>query len=67
VNGEYLFIRQTLGLRRDPPMGERVTIEALCRHLVRECEIGPVSPNWETVVNEAEASFEEIQRRRVGA
>jgi hypothetical protein len=47
------------------PVGERVMIEAVCRHLVTECGIGPISDDWETIVAAAEESFREIQRRRV--
>lgn len=129
VNGEHLFIRHSLCLRRDPaylttleyeyryqatadrtswiwryeyqrepeggypyprchfhvnarpgfytgdrlfpdlhlPAGERVTFEEICRHLVKECGIGPISDAWEATLAEAEDSFREIQRRRVRA
>jgi hypothetical protein len=46
------------------PVGERVTIEAIVRHLVAEQGVQPISPQWETVLAEAEESFAEIQRRR---
>lgn len=47
------------------PAGERVTVEAIARHLIVEHGVSPISPNWEAVLEEAEASFREIQRRRV--
>jgi hypothetical protein len=60
--------------RRDPeapfpalhlPAGDRVTIEALARHLVEEHQVGPISrDNWRAILAEAEAKFYEIQRRR---
>lgn len=49
------------------PVGERVTIEALVRHLVVEHDITPISPRWENVLVEAEQAFREIQRKRFRA
>jgi hypothetical protein len=47
------------------PCGERVTIESVCRHLVTEHGIGPLSPDWEEVLAGCEDAFQEIQKRRV--
>lgn len=47
------------------PVGERVTIEAIVRHLIAEHEIVPISPQWESVVEQAEQHFREVQRKRL--
>jgi hypothetical protein len=47
------------------PAGERVTIEAIVRHLIAEHGVVPISPNWEETVNEAEEHFRDIQRKRL--
>jgi hypothetical protein len=47
------------------PAGERVTIEALARHLITEHGVIPISPNWEDTVKEAEDHFQDVQRKRL--
>jgi hypothetical protein len=49
------------------PAGGRAMFEQICRHLVKECGIGPISDSWEATLADAEDSFREIQRRRVPA
>lgn len=46
------------------PTGRRITVERLCRHLIAEHGIDPISPHWEQVVAEAEAYFREVQKKR---
>jgi hypothetical protein len=46
------------------PVGERVTIEAVVRHLIAEHGVTPISPRWEEVLRDAEDHFEDIQRKR---
>jgi hypothetical protein len=45
------------------PTGYRVRIEDIVRHLIAEHGVAPISPNWEEVVQRAEAHFEEIRRK----
>lgn len=47
------------------PVGERVTIEAIVRHLVTEHGVTPISPNWEDAVKAAEDHFQDVQRKRL--
>lgn len=47
------------------PVGNRVTIESVIRHLIAEHGLDPISPHWESVLKEAEAHFDEIQRKRL--
>jgi hypothetical protein len=47
------------------PVGERITIEAVCRPLIAEHGITPISPHWETVLSDAEDHFYEVQRKRL--
>lgn len=46
------------------PVGERVTIEAIVRHLIAEHGVEPISPHWESTVMEAEEHFRDVQRKR---
>jgi hypothetical protein len=47
------------------PLGRRITIERLVRHLIAEHGVVPISPNWETTIAEGEAHFRDVQKRRV--
>jgi hypothetical protein len=47
------------------PVGERVTIEAIVRHLISEHGITPISPHWQNAVEAAEDHFRDVQRKRV--
>ena len=47
------------------PVGDRVTIEFLVRHLISEHGVSPISSNWKPIVERAEEEFREIQRRRL--
>jgi hypothetical protein len=47
------------------PIGERVTVEELARHLVTEHGVGPISPNWEETLEAAHNDWREIQRKRL--
>jgi hypothetical protein len=49
------------------PTGGRVKIEQLLRHLIEEHSIRPLSPTWQQTLDEAEAFFDDIQRKRVTA
>jgi hypothetical protein len=49
------------------PTGRRVAIELLCRHLIAEHGIQPISDDWEETVGAAEAHFRDIQQRRIQA
>jgi hypothetical protein len=60
--GSYNGERPFAGLHL--PVGERVTIEAVARHLVQEQGLRPVSPAWEKELAETEAEFTKIQRKR---
>ena len=42
----------------------RVTVEDVCRHLVDEHAVGPVSSDWRETLRRTEADFREIQRKR---
>lgn len=45
------------------PTGRRVTVERLCRHLIAEHGVEPISPDWEEMLKQGEAHFREVQRR----
>jgi hypothetical protein len=47
------------------PVGERITIEDVVRHLIAEHGIVPISDSWEATVKQAEEHWRDIRRRRV--